>query len=270
MNARKSAVLRNVALHMQPRALVRPRRAQLLVGDNKPAGPPSWCAHASEALTTSPAEVPTETPVDDTYDTAFAQGLRAGRDHGLEQGLADAQLSIADAVQAAERTAQVQAQALLERHAAAHAERIGRLDHLVMDLESAIQARLAALEQDAVALAHGALCKIVGDGVLDPEMVSAVVAQAMRQLGGATPLRVRISELDLQLLHNSPQGRALMAARNAVEWLADSALLAGGCVLETERGSLDARLQSQFARLQAAWVAAAAQLQANAVEGNVT
>jgi flagellar assembly protein FliH len=269
MNTRKSAVLHNVALHKQPRALVRPRRADLLVGGQKPAGPPSGLAHASEAVTTPPAEVPTEPTVDDAYDTAFAQGLRAGRKHGLEQGLADAQVSIEDAMQAAERTAQVQAQALLDTHAAAHAERIGRLDRLVRDLDSAIQARLAALEQDAVTLAHGALCRIVGDGVLDPEMVSAVVAQAMRQLGGATPVRVRISELDLQLLHSSQQGRALIAARNAVEWLADSALHAGGCVLETERGSLDARLQSQFARLQTAWVAAAAQLQAQTAEGSV-
>ena len=91
-----------------------------------------------------------------------------------------------------------------------------------------------------------------------------MVAQATHQLRGAIPLRVRMSELDLQLLHNSDQGRALMSVRSGVEWIADPALQVGGCVLDTEQGTLDARLQTQFVRLQNAWVSAAAEWQADA------
>jgi flagellar assembly protein FliH len=190
----------------------------------------------------------------ETQERAFAQGFREGRDSGLLQGMADAQQRMAQAVEAARMASEEMANACRRAEAVEHAGRLADVDRLLADLRAAADARMAALEADAVALAYAAVCKIVGDAAARGAGVSAIIQAGIHQLRGGGLWRVRLSAQSLALLQASEEGRALQARHPGVEWLVDASLVSGGCSLDMGQGSLDASLQTQLDRLRDAWV----------------
>ncbi len=235
---RRHGVLRGAATHMQPRTLPRPQRQ---AGEGATAS-------AREALPAGQAV----TRIDGAAD-AYAQGLEAGRAAGMQQGLEGAQKRVDDAMRSARQEfEQVAGQRLQEFKTEANA-RLAQLERLLANFESAAHQRVGELESDAIALAYSALCKVLGDNARDPVTIAAIVRQGMAQLSGSALLAVRMNEADLRILLGDEQGRRLQAAAPRVKWVADSSVAAGGCLLDTAAGSLDARLETQLATLRALW-----------------
>ena len=240
----RHGVLRGAATHVQPRTLPRPQRqagegASASARETRPA---------SQAL----ARV-------DGATNSYAQGLEAGRAAGMQQGLEGAQKRVDDATRAArQEVEQVAGQRLQEFKSEANA-RLAQLERLLANFESAAHQRVGELESDAIALAYGALCKVLGDHARDPATIAAIVRQGMAQLSGSALLAVRMNEVDLRLVLGDEQGRRLQATAPRVKWVADSSVGAGGCLFDTAAGSLDARLETQLAALRVLWASAAAQ-----------
>jgi flagellar assembly protein FliH len=243
-------VLRDVAMHTQPLALARPRPIVLPrppLEASLPAGP-------------SPAALIAEA-VGEGRRAGQAEGFALGREEGRREGhaeglrLAEQRLDAALAQQreaaAAERDAQ---RAEAEAALAAQDQRLAQLQD---DLIEAVTERLAALESDAVALAFEALCRIVGDDAGRAEQVAGAVRVAMQPLRAGALLKVRVHPEDLRLLGELPGGRALIARTAPVEWIGDAAVVGGGCVLDTRRGSIDARMKVQLGKLRELWSALA-------------
>jgi type III secretion protein L len=94
----------------------------------------------------------------------------------------------------------------------------------------------------AVALAVELAARIVGEAARDPAVAARVAEEARRAAGGARPT-LRVNPEDLPAVEASLVGCA---------FIADPAISRGGCVVETEWGRLDARLETQLERLAAA------------------
>lgn len=148
----------------------------------------------------------------------------AARAKGLEEGRAAAQQELA----ALERTLKAQASAALSGLGEAH--RRLRQD----------------LEQACFDIAFAASVKVFGRLSVDAQAVAGAVRQALEQAGPLTDLQVCLHPADLQLLERLGDGPAVPDLGSLC---ADPAVRAGGCVIRSAQGDVDARIETQLASL---------------------
>ena len=227
-------VLRGAGTHALPRHL--PRSPRHVFAASTPV------VHAT--LGTAPA-----TP----GEAGYQEGVELGRAAGLQQGLEGAQRRVDDAVTAARRDFEEKAGRRLQEFQAEANARIGQLDKLLAAFDAATASRIADLEADAIALAYGAVCKVLGAQAGMPAAVAGLVQQALAQLRGSAIIAVRLNERDLRVLMGDEQGRRLKASAPQVEWVTDASVAAGGCLVDTTAGGLDARLETQLSALLGLW-----------------
>ncbi len=187
-------------------------------------------------------------------DADYRLGLEQGREAGLREGLQDAQQRVDDAVRTARQEFEQVASQRLQEFKTEAGARLAQLERMLAGFEASTARRVAELESDAIALAYGAVCKLLGDQAADVATIAAIVQQGMAQLRGSTLLAVRMNEGDLRALLGDEHGRRLQAAAPQVKWLADAAVTTGGCLIDTTAGSLDARLETQLSALRALWL----------------
>lgn len=180
---------------------------------------------------------------------AFAPELDALRAAAAEQGRREGEQALEAAVQAR-----------LAEHDAAHAEHLEaatqRLEEARATLLRAAEAlreqramQLRELEADCIEVAHAALLRLLGARAADGSLLPDLVRNALEQLGTQRVQRIRLARADLARLDTT----ALAAG---LELVPDEALAPGDCVIETNRGALDASLERQLAGLRAALLAA--------------
>jgi flagellar assembly protein FliH len=178
---------------------------------------------------------------------AYDAGLEAGKRQAFEEG----RLAGAKQGESAGRAA-----ALAE-----YSQRIERLDAVLAELTDEVPRRLEACEEDVVALAFAAVCKIVGRAAITPKGARGAVLAALDQLRTRPLVALRVHPNDLALLRGDDRIAdmiALHGAAQGLEWRADERVKLGGCVLETAGGTLDARLETQLDSLRASLVKARA------------
>ncbi|MGD9498026.1 MAG: FliH/SctL family protein [Armatimonadota bacterium] len=153
----------------------------------------------------------------------------------------------------AAREARAQFEAELRR---AVAEQVAAFEQareaLLEQVRAAADERLARLEREVAALVAQMAGKVIHRTVAsDDAVVLDVVRGVLARAAGAGRLTVRVAAAD------EPRVRAAQAELLAVtdgcgelEVVADESIGRGGCLVETERGRFDARLQTQLEALQ--------------------
>jgi flagellar assembly protein FliH len=246
-----SHLLRNIAFHADPLALVRPHSGR---GQPEAVAPQTGeCAPAalSSARVATPAQ-------DAAYVEGLARGREEGRRIGLERGMAEADARIQEAVAAARAALDAEAARRDESASKARATLVRGLNDLRREFEAAAQARLESLEGDAISLAFEAVCRIVGEGAEQAEQVARCVRTSMQALRGQGLLRVRLHPGDLERLRETAEGVAMTGRSDVTQWVADPGVISGGCIFDTDLGSVDARMDVQLSRLRQAWSEAVA------------
>ncbi len=183
------------------------------------------------------------------YERGVQEGRRAGEAEGRIAASARSEEALRRALLAHEAAAQQHREALAaEQQADLH-----RLQQICADVESAQRARQAAQHRDAAALAFEAVCQLLGERHGDAEHIARCVGHALGKLAGTRLLRVRLRPETMALLADSPEGRSLLSSDTAVEWVVDTRIRDDGCILDTDSGSVDARLDVQVANLRDLW-----------------
>lgn len=240
-------VLRNVPLQALPKTLARPVR------ERQAPTPAAPVLHAlpTRLAAARPAGPEAESGALQVRERARAEGFEAG----LKEGRAEAQRRLEEAIQAAQATAHAEAQAMLrkeaERLTQQWQERAARLEALPDAVSAAVREHLDHLEREAVGLAFEALCRLLGAQAGRRETLEALVAQALSQVR-TRPLRIRLDPADLALLADAG-ATSRRSAHPELQWIADPAVGAAGCVIEAEAGDLDASLRTQLDRLLRGW-----------------
>jgi flagellar assembly protein FliH len=238
-NSGASPILRDVVVNAQPHTLARPARAQLHLAD------------ASDATTAS--AINADTAIARARDEGYAAGrfeaerdmqaaLAAAKEDAREEGLK----------QADERLEKACAQAVDEIRAEARA-RFERIDALAARLREEVEARIADSEEDMVALAFEAACRVIGEKAVEPETLHGIVKVLAATHAHTDALDVHIHPGDLATMREW-KGESTDTWR----WVADESVRMGGAVLRGPRASLDARLETQLQNLREALVSARA------------
>lgn len=168
-------------------------------------------------------------------EEGHAEGREAGRLEGLREGREEAQRELKALREADER----------------------KLAQLLASISGALDNRLAAMEGDLADLAFAAVCRLLGSGQ-EPRYAQAAVAQVLGQVRNARRVRVRVAPAEYQRLSNEMDMAVLLPAGAEVTVEPDPAVRLGGCILATDAGEWDGRLETQLARLHEALRAAAA------------
>ncbi len=138
----------------------------------------------------------------------------------------------------------------------AFAAELARVRSVAGKLGEALSSGIGGLEDIAVAIAFEAICKVLGDAAMTQEGVRALVRQAASHAKDKECLVVRLHAADLSVLRAGGALNAIVPSGKNVSWVADNSIELGGCVVETDGGGLDARLETQIERMRAVLLAA--------------
>ena len=138
----------------------------------------------------------------------------------------------------------------------AFAAELARVRSVAGKLSEALAAGIGDMEDLAVAIAFEAVCKVLGETAVTEEGVRAHVRQAATHIKNKERLVVRLHAADLSALRAAGALNAILPPGKTISWLADDSIELGGCVVETDGGGLDARLETQLERMRAALLAA--------------
>ncbi len=121
-------------------------------------------------------------------------------------------------------------------------------EDLTAQMRAAWNQRLADLEQQSVMLVTAMAEKVIARKLdLDDQIVLEVVRTALAEAGDATQVLLRVSAADEPLVRDAQaELLAALASAEDVRVLADDSIGRGGCIVETERGRFDARIETQL------------------------
>ncbi len=158
----------------------------------------------------------------------------AARQQGLQEGRASGALEAKQAV----------------------AAQLASLSAIAAQLQPALASAIRGTEEIAVAIAFEAICKILGKTMATEQGIQAAVRQAASHVLSSEQLVVRLHPDDLATLRAAGDLDSVSSSGIPLSWVADQSIGLGGCVLDTDGGELDARLETQLDRLRAALLAA--------------
>lgn len=168
---------------------------------------------------------------------AHVQGLAQGRQEGLAQGLEQGK-------QAGQQQALNENRAQLQQAIAALTKAAARLDASRTDLESNALTEVVKL---AVAIARRVTKR---QGLLDPQVLTSNLAEAMKLVVQTTDIRVAIHPAQRATLDGAlPELRLQWPNLAHVKIIEDATVSAGGCRVFTEEGELDAEISGQLDRI---------------------
>ena len=109
---------------------------------------------------------------------------------------------------------------------------------------------LLEAERAAVDLALQLAEKIVGAAIdADPEAVLGVIAGALRRATVRDHLVLEVNPADFELVHDLAEELAVrVGGVRRLDVIAERRVSRGGCVVRTEDGEIDARIEEQLAR----------------------
>ncbi|MGI5864252.1 MAG: type III secretion system stator protein SctL [Myxococcales bacterium] len=188
--------------------------------------------------------------------------LRPSRPGVVEAEVYEAHQRAKEIIENAEvRAAEILANAEDEREAAlADAREAGRQEGLAQMTEILLRARQEASaliersEEDLVRLALVCAEKIIGRALdLDPNLILEIAAQAIESVRQQRELVLRVHPEDALRLRNSRKKLMdLLGRTKDIAVREDPEIERGGCIIETENGTVDAQLSTQMRMLEAA------------------
>jgi flagellar assembly protein FliH len=103
-------------------------------------------------------------------------------------------------------------------------------------------------EKEVVSLAMGIATKIVGHEVtINKNVILNVLKQALKKIVDSDQIKIRVNPYDLQFLKTqNHQFAHLIDNMGSVSFEADETILTGGCLIETNSGDIDARIDKQI------------------------
>lgn len=180
----------------------------------------------------------------------------------VESEVYDAHQKAKEIVEKAEReAAQLLEKARVERDAVVAASKeAGRQEGLAQATEIVLRAKQEAarlvedLEPQVVKLALVMTEKLIGRMLEeDSELVLSIAAQAIESVRQQREIILRVNPEDAQLLRNSRKKLMDMLGRTKdIAVREDPEVDRGGCIIETENGTVDAQLKTQLAMLELA------------------
>lgn len=158
------------------------------------------------------------------------------------------------AVEALEHANQQRDAIIAEAREAGRQEGLAQVTELLLKAKTEAGALVTGAEREIVKLALAMAEKIIGRALeTNPETILHVAAQAIESFRQQRELVLRVNPQDVELLRNSRKRLMEMLCRTKdIQVREDPEVSSGGCIIETEVGTVDAQLRTQLQMLEQA------------------
>lgn len=124
------------------------------------------------------------------------------------------------------------------------------LDTLASDIGEARAKLWQSQESEMVALALDIAKQVIKTEVSQPAVVHAVLANALRRITDKDAVRVRVSVSDAPRVKEAREDlMEIVDGLRSIEIVEDRRVGDGGCVIETNAGTIDAKIETQIAEV---------------------
>ncbi|MBN2063923.1 MAG: hypothetical protein JW745_03895 [Sedimentisphaerales bacterium] len=191
------------------------------------------------------AKIQTTKNQEKIYKEAYEKGLELGRQKGYEDAFAPAEKKGYDQGYA---TALAEVKNKFEDHIA---EPLADLKRIIEYFETNKKQLIWQAEQSFVVLAVKLAEKVIRREIeVNPELICQSVRAALEVVAHTTNVVVKVSPCDVAIIEDlkGSLGDVLGRFEN-VSIKPDEAVEKGGCIVQTERGRVDARIETQLARI---------------------
>lgn len=248
-----SPIVKGVVMVGHHRSLNKPKLGRAHQTSDEEANTPG--ALPDTPYTLPPAELIAQgglSPHEHGFQVGYQEGLRQGRelgttsghDEGFRQGLAQ---GLSEARQYARTEVEQEMQQAIEiqqTHLHEQNQRLSRMLSTWGEQQSAFQSKYA---DDMLALCFDAVGQIVGRLVQDPAQVIEMLRAVLQETGTASGLTVRLHPQDHALVQPLTV-QITDKVRSDIHLEPDSRIQLGGLLVESDQGTLDARLETLMAR----------------------
>jgi flagellar assembly protein FliH len=153
--------------------------------------------------------------------------------------------------EAAYERARANVESSLREQLARQSAEIAQLQQgILASLTSAIPQVIKESESAVITLALEAARRVVADLPIEPNLVEAIVREALTQAEDSAELTVQLNPEDLALLRK--HGSSVLAGapdKGPLRFVASSEVTRGGCLVQTRFGVIDARREVKFEQL---------------------
>jgi len=154
-------------------------------------------------------------------EAAYQRGFQAGREIGIKIGRSE----IAPQVEFIQKLAQ---------------ELKDKRDKIIKEAELTV-----------IRLALQIARKVIHQEVsTNPDLILYVVRESLKKVADESKVKVRVNPADLRILEQNKD--AIFPNIEPLAFIADDEISCGGCVVETDSGIIDARLEAQLAEIEEA------------------
>lgn len=143
-----------------------------------------------------------------------------------------------------------EAQAKVEGESRATAA-LQSLKQLMLKLEAQSETAWSAVEAITTDLSFAVVCKLLGEHALSRDVTLAMVEKVVASARDTLNLRVLVSPKDFQLL-GAQEPEIRLSNGRRVQLVEDVRVELGGCLIETDLGTWDGRLENQLRLLKTA------------------
>lgn len=159
---------------------------------------------------------------DDIKEAAFQKGFLEGKKIGFESGSKKAD-SVIDSLNQA----------------------LGQLEIIRKEIHQEVEKEVAQL---ALSIARKIVCHEVKT---TQETVACVAREALRRVDNPAEIKIKLNPDDLQFIKDikSQLSHFLHNADN-IRFEGEESIQSGGCLIETDRGDIDARIEKQFQAIE--------------------
>lgn len=140
-----------------------------------------------------------------------------------------------------------QAQAEAQRELA---ERAAQWQRTLEEASRQFEAQSRTLRSELAEVVMAAVTKLLGEHLLNPQSIRAVIEHTLREAGSGGPAKVLIAPPQYEtLVRYGPAHLAALRERR-IEVAPDTRVSCGGCLVELVHGLADGRFEVQLARLR--------------------
>ena len=196
------------------------------------------------------------------FDFDYKGGLR--RDEILSKSLDESRAIIEEAKIKAESTfAEAKAEGFQQGHAEGYADGLKEAQPVIESFQTAVDKLLSAraefysqAEKEMIELVMSVAHEVIGINTdQDPALAKNVILKAVEQLRLREKMTVRINPDDLAEAEKvKPELSRKVEDIEKVDFKTDSLVTRGGCIIETNIGMIDARLESQLESIRASFI----------------
>jgi flagellar biosynthesis/type III secretory pathway protein FliH len=163
-----------------------------------------------------------------TLEEQLRKDTESGHSRGYEDGVAAAREDLAREL----------------KKQAADLQQLQRL------FSTSLEGQLAQVDEYAVDIAFAALARLIGDRLGEEGFTRALVTHALSTVRGARKVAVHVSQQDFKVMGRLGEELGADGRFSEIEFVPDPRVTVGGCMIETDTGVWDARLETQLQRLR--------------------